>query len=341
MSDPEKRRIYDIRYESIKGSGGGARKTAAPQTNSAAKGSTTESEKEKQNRAASRNKKLQQLNAKRVFQDGDVFEAKRALNKLQAELNRLQEKIHKSQQEQAARETWWAYFTGRGSGTEKDKKQRERDWLDNLAAKRIKQAMLDGQKSRVEKFEAALQETRYEITKIEREIRKEAAEVEEAWRKAHQERQRREYEIRLAEAQRRREEEETRLAELRRRREEEALREMRQEQAKAAARRERARKEEEEQRQRQRREAERRKAYTKPTRDFRTANNTSGPCQHKGWWHKVECGMTCSRCQTRTNRFVFRCSCDMVACATCRDILKGVRSAKQKSAAGNYYRQRS
>ncbi|KAM0246279.1 hypothetical protein ACHAQJ_010282 [Trichoderma viride] len=56
----------------------------------------------------------------------------------------------------------------------------------------------------------------------------------------------------------------------------------------------------------------------------RTATGRASSCLHKSWWDKEEGKHECERCLVTTSRFTFRCpSCRMVACADCRNTLKG------------------
>jgi hypothetical protein len=56
----------------------------------------------------------------------------------------------------------------------------------------------------------------------------------------------------------------------------------------------------------------------------RKTPSSSTPCQHKGWWDKVEHGsLLCGNCDAAQRRFVFQCpDCQMRACAECRISLK-------------------
>lgn len=55
-----------------------------------------------------------------------------------------------------------------------------------------------------------------------------------------------------------------------------------------------------------------------------TSKAQPAPCQHKGWWNRELGSHECQNCLCSTTKFAFRCpGCWMMACAGCRDILKG------------------
>lgn len=59
---------------------------------------------------------------------------------------------------------------------------------------------------------------------------------------------------------------------------------------------------------------------SKPTSNFPKQE----PCQHRAFWPKLEGSYTCSECREVQRRFVFQCpGCDMIACANCRQELRG------------------
>ncbi|KAH6603584.1 DnaJ-domain-containing protein [Trichoderma cornu-damae] len=56
----------------------------------------------------------------------------------------------------------------------------------------------------------------------------------------------------------------------------------------------------------------------------RASSGRTSSCLHRSWWNQEEGSHTCERCSTTTSRYAFRCpGCHMVACAGCRNILKG------------------
>jgi hypothetical protein len=61
------------------------------------------------------------------------------------------------------------------------------------------------------------------------------------------------------------------------------------------------------------------------------------PCQHQRFWPKIEGGRNCGNCGQYRYKFAFRCpDCAMVACADCRQLLRGekVRKQNKKSSSG-------
>ncbi|KAL7783564.1 hypothetical protein V8C37DRAFT_397080 [Trichoderma ceciliae] len=63
------------------------------------------------------------------------------------------------------------------------------------------------------------------------------------------------------------------------------------------------------------------------TRHKQSAGTTgTTPCLHKEWWTKEAGSHKCEQCSVTTSRFAFRCpSCCIVACASCRIVMKGRR----------------
>jgi len=75
-----------------------------------------------------------------------------------------------------------------------------------------------------------------------------------------------------------------------------------------------------------------------PASTRRPATSTKkSPCQHQRFWPKIEGGHKCENCGQYRHKFAFRCpDCAMMACADCRQLLRGekVRRQNKKSSPG-------
>ncbi|EEP80908.1 predicted protein [Uncinocarpus reesii 1704] len=301
LIDPIQRKLYDAQYRAKFGSG------APPATNSTRRSGPNEqgSGHEKQP-GAELETRLRHLNAQRTRLEDDMRRRKAALNKLQSEIACLQADI--KTREQAGKGTWWGFFTSIlfGGATETDDIERQRDLerLQRIAARTVKENMLEREKAGIRTVETSLQSAKDTILSVEQDIRKLRLEEEEARRKAHQERVYREARSRMAEMRKKVEQEER----ARQARDEEIRNE---------------------------KEAREREARARMERDAKKwarmasgdTEHTKGPCAHRSWWDKIDQGSVCSHCSIATRRFAFKCpDCGIMACATCRRTLKGPRS---------------
>lgn len=331
--DPESRRNYDARYASIKRAAQSKPKPRAPETPSSQDRDAGKEAREKKQRAALRAEKLRELGSRKARLESEVFEEKRALNKLKGELSTLQEEIDKEAREQAAKGGWWGYLgsyvTGKAGETEEEKAERERRQLDRSAAQTIKEKLLERQNTKVEHLEARVRGTDDEIGRVRRVILEEEQE-EERVRQREEQRKRAEAEEKMrADFERRQREWEASMRE-ERRRAAEAGAQRRRQQAEEQRRRQQAEAEEEEKRKRRAEDRPRReKMRTKSQRAGARQTSTKASCDHRGWWSQVEGSHVCCRCSTTTRRFAFQCpTCNSVACASCRKILKATRSSQ-------------
>ncbi|KAK2867838.1 hypothetical protein FQN49_003424 [Arthroderma sp. PD_2] len=284
LFDDDARRRYDLQYSSIKRT---SQATSTPRT------APSSHETTKQQRTGGWEKVLQQLEAKRALQNGDLLEKKKVQRRLQVEVTRLKEEIDKSTGDIAAMGTTLrslsSFVNRKTQKTQEQRDQAQRERLDKIAAQRIKENMLKEQEGKVRKCKASLRLTEDEITRVEHEVWMERVKEEEA-----------------------REEAELRARETREEREAEELWKRREE----AEEEERRRYEEEV-------EAERRRQMENPRTVPMPANNG---CHYGGLWEEVEERMLCSRCLIETQQFAFQCPyCGKVACAPCRDALRGSR----------------
>lgn len=336
ISDPEKRRVYDLRWPSIRDSLWTQQETEKRQTEAAQaeKRRAAEARAKKQQADAARGERLRNLEQSRWRYDQDIFELSRATRKLAADLKRLKELDDEDLRREKERNGWWAYLTSPISGqvkeTDEEKQEREKKRVDRLASERIKGSELAQTEARLKKSQDAQRDVDGRIT-----AEKKKAEDEE--NKAKEEARVRR--LREAEARAMREARE-RMAEMQRQRAEQAAKEAREAQAArnvreaqeraweaaAAAAAERRRREAEERAKAERRAAEEAAATAA------AAKKSQSTCRHDGWWPKVEGMQLCSTCRTVQNRFALQCPrCKIVACASCQ---KGLRGARWKGDAG-------
>jgi hypothetical protein len=264
--------------------------------------------------------------------------------RLQFELKNIQILEEKALTEERARNSWLTYAFSSVFGAAKEpevaKQERDMQHLQRLASKTIKEKELSRKEDKLKEwnnlFSGVEKAIAAEISSSQERVRRAAREKEEArrqeelkaWKKQHEEFLERERANRAAAKARAAKEHAAA----------EALRRAAEEQRK---------KEEEARRQREVKEAEeRRKAIAemlrkmssapeatiprqngtraKAARATRATPSSSTPCQHKGWWDKVEHGsLRCGNCDETKRRFVFQCpDCQMRACAECRISLK-------------------
>ena len=64
----------------------------------------------------------------------------------------------------------------------------------------------------------------------------------------------------------------------------------------------------------------------------RASASTQGICRHNAFWPKIQGASLCSNCNLVQNHFAFQCpGCSKIACATCRQALRGERRRKYPS----------
>ncbi|KAL7936007.1 hypothetical protein V8C35DRAFT_246905 [Trichoderma chlorosporum] len=352
LFDPERRRIYDIQYASIK---------SQHRTNTNYdKNGPSPQESKKGPEASQRYKPqlekveaaLDNLRRAKGEAEKELFNAHRECNNSQAALDKLQSDADRDAQEEMHRKSWFGYFFS-ARQSEEDKQARQRRMVDNRAARTVREAELKRHRARVAAAQSSVDTLngRIQDRMLEkRRIQLEAARMAEAERQAAArtaEAQRQEA-ARQANIRRQQEMQEERRAKAREdaeriRKQQEAER-IRKEQEAERMRREqeaeRMRKEQEAERMRRAQEAReaqeewlrklREETWKKDSQKATNANSgrasrgKTSSCQHKSWWGREEGRHLCERCLTTTSRFAFRCpSCRIVACADCRNMLKG------------------
>ncbi|KAK4110885.1 DnaJ-domain-containing protein [Canariomyces notabilis] len=310
--------------------------------------------------------KLSSLRERKSTLYREHFEAKRSHDKVSSSLAGIDEEAKRDAMEEAAQRSWYNMLFG-PRVTPEEREARTRRKTERLTGRLVLEAESKRYKTRVNTLQNELDEIEGEINKwvnIRRFVARQRENAEQEARLAEKQRQqeeqaRKEEAERLEREKKRREEREaslerkrkqaeamhkweeeqrTRLAEERKRR---AEREQRAEQDRKAQDAQRA-KEEEEKGTRKRGKAKQ-KTTENGAADWRSRTswrqeaapaNTNTACLHKGWWEYRDgrhlC-QRCQRCQRRQVRCAFCCpGCGMMACASCRDILKGKETLDKK-----------
>ncbi|KAL9578556.1 MAG: hypothetical protein Q9212_005642 [Teloschistes hypoglaucus] len=352
-SDPAQRRLYDIQWEHIRTQVNvqqEAKKHAAEAAETERKDNLN-----KQREQKARSERLERFYQHKSSLDRDIFELNRVVTRLTNEIKRLQEQDEEEKRRERANDSWWTFVTspiyGKTKESDEMKQRREEGRRQRLTSRYIKGFELEQKEARLKEMTSSLLDVEMKIAAEKRRSEDEAR----AQEYQRQEKLRQEQEIRRRQEQ-----------EVKKKQEEQRAREFKAEWERAAAERQRAKakREEEaarkmqeamedrarEQREQRAREDERAKAYrkaeafaqaaeaarqksragsgttstrSKPTSAFQKQNS----CQHRSFWPKLEGSFTCSRCLEVQRRFVFQCpGCETVACANCRQILRGERS---------------
>ena len=209
--------------------------------------------------------------------------------------------------------------------TDEQKQERETKRLHRLASKSIKGSELGEKEARLRRLQDSLQDVNGKIAaeKNKAEIEKKKLEDEARARK-----------LRMEQGARNRamQEMSERMAKDRKERAERAAKEAREAQAAREAQEAKERTQMAAATERRRREAEERVKIMRAAEEAaRKAKKTDwskpankSTCRHDRFWPKVEGSQLCSNCHAVQRRFAFQCpGCRMVACANCRQTLRG------------------
>jgi glucan-binding YG repeat protein len=263
------------------------------------------------------------------------------LAKLHGAIASLDQDIKNIEREESGKATWWGYFTSILQGpqeTEEARIKRDNDRLRKIAARRIRDSEVQREIAAVRDLENAINATHSSITSAEFKIRTEKYR-EEREEREEQEKRRMEEE-RLRQEANRRMAEELRKQQEKRRVEEERLRQ------------EANRRMAEELRKQQEKQAQQaNKGYKYPSQEqgaSRSRNSVQSEgkqnfheketCHHHGWWIQIDVPTPCSRCSSVTRKFIFQCpGCGKLACASCREAIKGVRFRSNRFGNGTYH----
>lgn len=309
-------------------------------------------EKEKRKVAEERAKKQKEDDARqerlRTFAlakfryDNEIFELGRVVRKLTADLKRLQDQDDEDMRKERERNGWFAYLTrplyGKNDETDEQKQERETERLHRLASKSIKGSELREKEAKLQNLQMELQNVDSHIAAEKKKAEDERKRLEDEararrMRMEQEERDRwlREIRERTAKAQKEASERAAREA-----REAQAAREAQESQQRAqmaAAAAERRRREEE--RAQAMREAEEEARRARKTWNDRSEPPNKSVCRHDRFWPKVEGSQLCSKCHETQRRFAFQCpGCRMIACANCRQSLRGEKPKKGGASGG-------
>ena len=348
LSDPSTRHRYDSLWPGIRARHS-AQQDAKKRQEEAAEAERKKAAEEalhRQKQQKASQDRLQPLEQSRSQCDSSIFELNREIRRLTADLKRLQDRDEEEKRKQREKNSWWSYLTspiyGKVVETEEEKLQCEAEKLQRLASASIKSNELKCKEAILKELESDLKMINIRIA-TEKQRHQDEMRARESMRK-EQLRQGQLKQERLRQEQLRQEQlrqEQLRQEQLRaqqeartkereqREREREAeraaaLRKQRQEEAARATQRMRVAKEAQ-----QRRQATRGAAPT-PT-------PTQSICNHKVFWAKLEGSRSCSNCHTLQRRFTFQCpGCKIIACASCRQMLKGKEAKKNGNASQQY-----
>ena len=206
ISDPAKRRTYDIIWPRIKENRRTEEEAQKRETEAAEKERKRAAEEKVKNqkKESARQERLQHLQLLKSRHENDIFEGNRVVRRLTADLKRLQDLDDDELRKERERNSWWTFITspiyGEVKETEEQKQKRETERLQRLASKSIKENQL-AQK------EVILQKSRYALDNVNSNI---AAVKKEEEDEARIQAVRRQEQLRKEEEARRRVEEEQR-----------------------------------------------------------------------------------------------------------------------------------
>lgn len=333
ISDPTKRRAYDVKWAGIRDKVQAQQEVDRRQAEAAEteRRRVAEERAKKQKEDELRQESLRIWGLSKSRYDNDIFELGRAMRKLTADLKRLQDQDDEDARKERERNGWLAYLTrpiyGGADETEEQKQERENERLHRLASKSIKGSELREKEAKLRTLQMALQNVNSNIAAVKKKAEDERVRLDNEARarrlKVEQEardRAMQEMRERMAKAQKERAEQAAKEA-----REAQAAREARESQERArmaAATAERRRREEE--RAQAMREAENATRRARETRNAWSGSARKSGCRHDKFWPKIEGTQLCSQCHAMQRRFAFKCpDCRMIACASCRQSLRG------------------
>lgn len=353
ISDPEKRRVYDVRWASIRDSLRAQQESERRQAEAAEteRKRATEERAKNQREEAARQERLRPLELLKFKYDSDIFEINRVVRKLNRDLKRLQDQDDEDLRKERERNSWWAYLAspiyGKVKDTDEQKQKRETERLHRHASKSIKVSELHTKEAKLQGLQDALKGVNSQIAAEKMRAEDKArAQARETILRMEQERSRAQQEIRERWAKNQKDfaeraAKQAREAQVAREAREAQEAQERVRQAAAAQ----QRKREAEERAKVMRAAEEaaqraRNDRSKPTTplysSFRSSGSTKSDCRHDRFWPRVEGRHFCSNCHIVQRRFAFQCpGCSMIACANCRQTLR--RAAPKSHNAGRRF----
>ncbi|PON28132.1 molecular chaperone DnaJ [Trichoderma gamsii] len=146
LFDPDRRRIYDAQYASIRAqrvnTAGASSQSNPSQRTSDPKSENSQKFNEQMEVLSAA---LQHLYTRRNRLESELFEIKRECNRSQAALDKLQSEADKDALEQARQKSWFGYFFS-APQSEGDKEERQRRILNNRAARTVREAEISSRK---------------------------------------------------------------------------------------------------------------------------------------------------------------------------------------------------
>lgn len=184
ISDPEKRRAYDKKWTGIRDSIRAKQDSDRRQAGTAEteKGRITKEATEKQKEDDAHKERLRRLEIFKSRYNSDIFEVNRVINKLKADLKRLQDYDNEDLKKQKEQNSWWAYLASpiysKMNETDEQKQARETERLHRVASRTIKRSELLEKETKLQRLQDALKNVNNEIAgekkKAEDEARAEA-----------------------------------------------------------------------------------------------------------------------------------------------------------------------
>ncbi len=180
ISDPEKRRVYDIRWPGIRDNSRAQQEANNRQAEAAEaeKKRAAEERAKKQKEDGARQERLRPLELSKSRYDGDIFELGRVIRKLNADLRRLQEQDDEDAKKERELKSWWTYVTspiyGKLTETDAEKQKRATERLHRLASKSIKGSELREKLAKLGRLEDALRDVSDKIAAEKRKADDEA-----------------------------------------------------------------------------------------------------------------------------------------------------------------------
>jgi hypothetical protein len=333
VSDPDKRRVYDVRWVGIREKLRAQKESDRRQAEAAEteKKRAAEESAKRQKEDDARQEHIRLLRISKSRYDNDIFETRRIVRRLAAELKRLQDQDDEDSRKEKERNGWWAYLAspiyGRVNETDEQKQARESERLHRIASRRIKGSELREKEAKLQRQQDALQDVNSKIAAEKKRVEDEAS-AQTRENKLRMEQEARDRELRA------RKEMAERLAKIQKEQAERAATAARE--AQAARRAREAQEARDTQKAREAREAretretqERIRAAERSRREVqeaarRASASTQSTCRHDRFWPKLEGRHLCESCDTFQRRFAYQCpGCRMIACASCRQTLRG------------------
>lgn len=162
IRDPEKRRAYDARWACIRDGIRAQQDSDRRQAEAAEaeKARTTRERAKIQKEYEARQERLRSLETLKSVYDNDIFEVKRVIRNLLAELKRLQDHDDAYLRKRKEQNSWWVYLSspifGKAKETDEQKQVLETERLHRLASKTIKRSELLEKQAKLRRLQDTL-----------------------------------------------------------------------------------------------------------------------------------------------------------------------------------------